>query len=120
MLKAAGQFDACRERLVGDDAGEIGLGLIFRKHALQLSPLVGEVVDKQRRTPCFTKFDSRADIDHVIPGHLPVRTGELIRIREENRIARAGVRILQSRREAVGVAEPLEIGDSGRPALRRD
>src|ERR1700691_2768861 len=69
-LVAIGQVDTRRERLVGDDASKIGLGLIFRKHALQLGVLVSEVVDKQRSAPRITKFNARADSDEVIPGQL--------------------------------------------------
>ena len=90
-LVAVGQVDTRRERLVGDDASKIRLGLIFRKHAFQLGMLVSEIVDKKRSAPRITKFNSRSDIDQVVPGQLSVRTGELVRVREENRIARAGV-----------------------------
>jgi len=76
-LVAVGQVDTRRERLVGDDASKIRLGLIFRKHAFQLGMLVSEIVDKKRSAPRITKFNSRSDIDQVVPGQLSVRTDEL-------------------------------------------
>jgi hypothetical protein len=52
---------------------------------------VGEIVDKRHSAPPIEKFNPRADIDQVVPGQLPVRAGELVRAREKNRVARAGV-----------------------------
>src|SRR5580704_11736478 len=77
--EAVGQVDTRRERLVGFDASKTRLGQIFRKHALQLSTLVSEVVDKRRSAPLIM-LNSRADIDQVIPGQLSVRTGEFVRV----------------------------------------
>src|ERR1700679_3243221 len=85
-LEAIGQVDTPRERLVGFDASETGLGLILREHALQLGVLVSEVVDERRGAPLIMKFNSRSDIDQVIPGQLSVRAGELVRVGEKNRV----------------------------------
>lgn len=83
MLKAVSQVDTPCERLIGLDTSKTGLRLIFRKHALQLNLLFGEVVDERRSAPLITKLYSRADIDQVISWQLPVRTGELRRQRRE-------------------------------------
>ena len=68
-LETVGEVDTPRERLVGFDASKTRLGLIFRKHALELSMLVSQIVDKRRSAPLIMKFNSRADIDQVIPGN---------------------------------------------------
>ena len=77
---AVGQVHTRRQRLVGDDAGKIRLGLIFRKHALQLGAFVSEIVDKQRSAPGVTKFYSGAHVYEVVARQLSVRAGELVRV----------------------------------------
>ena len=86
----------------------------------ELRMLVRNVVDERSGAPLIPVFDSRPHIHKSVPGHLLVDAGELEGVREEDRVARSGVGILQPSRKCIVSTHRNRIVDRDLTALRRD